>query len=215
MAKKKSKPAAAPAPAAKEPGFRDRIVRFDRVDPALIDLDEENWRQHPIAQVEAFRGVLKEIGICGVNAVRELPGGRFALIDGEMRTKRYRESGNLAPILVLDLTAAEAKKMLLTFDPIAAMAEADAAKLDSLMRDVETGSQELADMLTALAKEHEVSFTATDNEGGAAPAEDENGDGVPVEPSYAVVVECSGEEQQQEVFERLTEEGFKCRVLTL
>lgn len=33
--------------------------------------------------------------------------------------------------------------------------------------------------------------------------------------SYQVVVECRDEQHQQEVFERMTQEGFKCRVLTL
>ncbi|MGE5610158.1 MAG: hypothetical protein ACM359_12960 [Bacillota bacterium] len=33
--------------------------------------------------------------------------------------------------------------------------------------------------------------------------------------AYQVVVECRDEQHQQEVFERMTREGFKCRVLTL
>ncbi|MGE5608361.1 MAG: hypothetical protein ACM359_03845 [Bacillota bacterium] len=33
--------------------------------------------------------------------------------------------------------------------------------------------------------------------------------------SYQVVVECRDEPHQQELFERMTREGFKCRVLTL
>jgi ParB-like chromosome segregation protein Spo0J len=32
---------------------------------------------------------------------------------------------------------------------------------------------------------------------------------------YEVVVECESEEEQQQVFEDLTEKGYKCRVLTL
>ena len=57
------------------------------------------------------------------------------------------------PVLVLDVTEAEADKLLATLDPLAAMAEADATKLDGLLREVETGSQALADMLTELAEE--------------------------------------------------------------
>jgi DNA modification methylase len=57
------------------------------------------------------------------------------------------------PVLVLDVNEDEARKLLLTLDPLAAMAEADAAKLDALMRQVETGSEAVADLITELAEE--------------------------------------------------------------
>lgn len=36
-----------------------------------------------------------------------------------------------------------------------------------------------------------------------------------VNTSFEVIVECDNEEMQQEIFDNLTEEGYKCRVLTL
>ena len=36
-----------------------------------------------------------------------------------------------------------------------------------------------------------------------------------VNTSFEVIVECDNEEMQQEIFNNLTEEGYKCRVLTL
>jgi hypothetical protein len=57
----------------------------------------------------------------------------------------------IVPVLILDVTEDEAKKILATFDPIGAMATADAVKLDAILREVETGNEALADMLTALA----------------------------------------------------------------
>jgi hypothetical protein len=38
---------------------------------------------------------------------------------------------------------------------------------------------------------------------------------VEIPESWQVVVECSSEDEQREVFERMRNEGFKCRVLTL
>jgi hypothetical protein len=38
---------------------------------------------------------------------------------------------------------------------------------------------------------------------------------VEIPESWQVVVECGSEEEQQEVYERMRGEGFKCRVLTL
>jgi hypothetical protein len=38
---------------------------------------------------------------------------------------------------------------------------------------------------------------------------------VDVKDAYQVVVECRDEDQQRDVFGRLTDEGLKCRLLTL
>jgi hypothetical protein len=57
------------------------------------------------------------------------------------------------PVLVLDVDEAEADKLLATIDPLAAMAEADAGKLDELLREIDTGSEALQEMLAKLAEE--------------------------------------------------------------
>jgi ParB-like chromosome segregation protein Spo0J len=49
---------------------------------------------------------------------------------------------------------------------------------------------------------------------GQAGAQDEAvGQGIDYQEKYAVLVECEGEAHQQEVFERLTAAGYKCKVL--
>jgi len=52
---------------------------------------------------------------------------------------------------VTDFDEAEARKAMLTHDPLAAMAEMDSAKLDELLRSVETGDEALSKMLADLA----------------------------------------------------------------
>ena len=54
------------------------------------------------------------------------------------------------PVLVLDVTEAEAEKILLTHDPIAAMAEEDEARLSALIRDFETDNEALQAMVEGL-----------------------------------------------------------------
>jgi len=54
---------------------------------------------------------------------------------------------------VLDVDEAEADKLLATIDPLAAMAEADAGKLDQLLREIDTGSEALQEMLSKLAED--------------------------------------------------------------
>lgn len=109
-----------------------------------------NWRKHPEAQQNAMRGILAEVGIADAVLARETPDG-LMLIDGHLRVDV--DPTTVWPVLVLDVTEAEADKILATHDPLAAMAETDPVLLDSLLREVETGSQELADMLEKLAED--------------------------------------------------------------
>jgi uncharacterized phage protein gp47/JayE len=58
----------------------------------------------------------------------------------------------IVPVLILDVDEAEGDKILATLDPLAAMAEADKVKLDAILREVDTGSAEVQQMLAALAE---------------------------------------------------------------
>ena len=78
-----------------------------------------NWRRHPEAQSAAMRGVLAEIGFADAVIARETPDG-LMLIDGHLR--RDVMGDQEVPVLVVDVTAEEADKMLLTLDPLAMMA---------------------------------------------------------------------------------------------
>ena len=90
-------------------------------------------------------------GIADACLARELPDGSLMLVDGHLRTETMPDA--VIPVLVLDMTEDEADKILATLDPLAAMAGADSAKLDALLREVQTGNEALADMLTDLAEE--------------------------------------------------------------
>jgi hypothetical protein len=59
----------------------------------------------------------------------------------------------VVPVLILDVNEAEADKILATLDPLAAMADTDGAKLDALLREVDTGSEALQEMLAGLAED--------------------------------------------------------------
>lgn len=52
--------------------------------------------------------------------------------------------------MILDLSESEADKVLATFDPLSAMAQVNSVALDSLLRNVQTGSEALASMLSEL-----------------------------------------------------------------
>ena len=98
-----------------------------------------------------MRGVLAEVGIAGAVLARETAEGGLMLIDGHLRTDVMHDQE--IPVLVLDVDEAEADKLLATIDPLAAMAEADAGKLDELLREIDTGSEALQEMLAKLAED--------------------------------------------------------------
>lgn len=129
--------------------IRDRIKEFRRVPAGELQPNPSNWRLHPKAQQDALRGILAEVGYAGAVLARETPEGGLMLIDGHLRAET--DPNGMIPTLILDVDEAEAAKLLATFDPLAAMAETDGAKLDALLREVDTGSEALQQMLADLA----------------------------------------------------------------
>jgi DNA modification methylase len=109
-----------------------------------------------------MRAVLDEVGYAGALLARETPEG-LMLIDGHLRSEVTPDE--TVPVLVLDVDEAETKKILATFDPISAMAEADKGKLDAVLRDIDTGSEALAKMLEDLAESNGLLEQITTEEG--------------------------------------------------
>ena len=135
--------------------IRDRIKRLDRVPANSLKPHPSNWRTHPPAQADALCGALAEIGYADALIARELPDGSLQLLDGHLRAETTPNM--LIPVLVTDLTEEEGKKLLLTLDPLAGMAEADGAKLEALLRGVETNNPALEAMLAELAEQSGIS----------------------------------------------------------
>jgi len=134
--------------------IRDRIRELRRVSASELRPNPKNWRTHPQAQADALKGVLAEIGIADAVLARELDDGSLMLLDGHLRVETMGDQ--ILPVLVLDVNEAEGDKVLATLDPLAAMAESDAAKLDAILREVDTGSPELQQMLSDLAEAAEL-----------------------------------------------------------
>jgi hypothetical protein len=73
------------------------------------------------------------------------------LIDGHLRAETTPNA--LVPVLVLDVNEEEADKLLLTLDPLAGMAEADAERLKALLETVRTDSSAVGELLERIAVE--------------------------------------------------------------
>ena len=131
--------------------IRDRVVELRRVPAGSLLPSPKNWRRHPKAQADALRGLLSEIGYADALLARETPEG-LMLIDGHLRAETTPDV--VVPVLVLDVDEAEADKLLLSLDPLAAMAEGDADALRALLEQVETDSDAVKKMLNDMAKEY-------------------------------------------------------------
>jgi ParB-like chromosome segregation protein Spo0J len=100
-----------------------------------------------------------------------------------------------------DLPATELTAFAIADNRTAELAEWDAEILAGLLADLELG---------------DVGFTDEEMKRFAdAAGEGEDGDSGDIHESFEVVVECRDEGQQKELYERLTAEGYSCRLFTL
>ena len=125
--------------------FRDRITELRRVPARELLPNQKNWRVHPATQKAALSGLLSEIGYADALLARETPAG-LVLIDGHLRAEMTPDA--VVPVLVLDVTEAEADMVLATLDPLAAMAAPDTEALRSLVNDLAAQTDDaLAELL--------------------------------------------------------------------
>ena len=184
--------------------IRDRIKELRRVPARELRPNPRNWRTHPAAQQNALRGVLAEVGYADALLARELADGSLELIDGHLRAETTPDA--VVPVLVLDVDQQEADKILLTLDPLAAMAGVDQEQLAGLIESAQFASAEVEQLLDGLARD----AAAAEASLSAAEARE-----VEIPQSFQVVVECESEATQEALYRRMREEGFRCRVLTL
>jgi site-specific DNA-methyltransferase (adenine-specific) len=116
--------------------IKDRVKGFKRVRAGDLLANPRNYRTHPEAQRTALARVLETIGFAGALLAREQPDGSLLLIDGHLRADIDPEFK--VPVLVTDLTPAEADQLLAVFDPLTGMAEVDTTALQGLLHALES-----------------------------------------------------------------------------
>ncbi len=182
--------------------IRDRIVELVRVPARQLRAHPKNWRLHPTHQREALRGLLAEIGYADALLARRLPDGTLELIDGHLRAELTPDME--VPVLLLDLDDQEAAKLLALLDPLAGLAEPNEEVLQQLLAQVHTDDEAVQAVLETMS-------------GGLplVPEESEMPSDLPIPETFQVVVECKDEDDQRQLYQRLTQEGYTCRLLTL
>jgi hypothetical protein len=110
-----------------------------------------NWRKHPARQARAMRGVLNEVGIADALLAwpSERNGGKLTTYDGHLRKKIAPDIE--WPVLITNLTDAEADYMIATLDTLTAAAEIDPDTLKSILGDVKPEDADVAELLRLAA----------------------------------------------------------------
>ena len=130
--------------------WRNRIVSSGTMAASQFVANPSNWRIHPKAQREALSGVLNEVGWVQNVIVNKTTGN---VVDGHARIEEALKRGDDTPVpyVEVELTEGEEQKILLTLDPISAMAAADKANLDALLKSVETQDAAVMAMIADMA----------------------------------------------------------------
>lgn len=210
--------------------IRNRVRELRHVRAAELRPHPKNWRTHPSFQQRALRAVLDEVGFADALLARELPDGSLQLIDGHLRAELLPDE--LLPVLVLNVDEREADLLLATLDPLSALADSHRDTIAELCRQVDTDSAELRSLFdrlstgASLADSQLATNQAAPNQSVASPTTSDQAAGgeaavgrgeapLSAAESYQLAVECRDEDDQRLLYERLTGEGRRCRVLTL
>lgn len=135
--------------------WRSRIVGHDKVDPEELTGNPRNHRTHPQKQRDVVRDSIEEFGFVKSVLVNKTTG---FIVDGHERVwqalnAKENDPNVLVDVEYVELSEAEEAAVLAVLDASTEMAVVDPIKLDELLREVNTESQAIADMLTELAEE--------------------------------------------------------------
>ena len=187
-------------------GIRNRIHKHVRVRAGDLVPHELNARLHPQGQRRALLALYGEVGFARSLLAYERPDGRLKLIDGHLRQDLDPEM--IVEVEVLDVNDEEARQLLLSIDPLAALAEHDLKKLDELRRLTSSSSDDLTNLWRSIA----ASESAVEESLEEARRRDPRPPAVATE-QWLILLECADEATQLELLERFQREGLTCRAL--
>lgn len=176
--------------------IRNRIKGHRRVRAGDLAPHEHNWRTHPKQQWAALAALYKEIGFARSLLAFETADGKLKLIDGHLRRDLHPDL--MVDVEILDVTEEEARTLLLSLDPLAGLAGADAKILEDLKQFATTGSKEIQALWDSL-----------DHAAKSAPVPEPEA----IPEQYLILVECRDEDHQTELLQKFHDDGLSCRAL--
>ena len=130
---------------------RIRIKETKLVPASQLIPHPMNARTHPERQRAVLLAMLDEVGFAGAVLVRRTRGGKYQILDGHLRAEEMGAAD--VPVLVTDLSAAEARKLLLLHDRIGQEAEIDADLLQQLASEVQLDAAPLQDLAAMMVRD--------------------------------------------------------------
>jgi len=179
--------------------IRNRIKSHRRVRAGDLVPHEWNFRLHPEQQKAALQALYQEVGFARSLLAYELPDGRLKLIDGHLR--RDLDPDLEVDVEILDVTDAEARALLLSIDPLAALAETQTQLHARLL-----------ELTPSVSPDLQAAWQAAAAAALAAPSSPSPGLD-PGSAQFLILVTCRDEVHQVELLQRFTGEGLECRAL--
>ena len=179
---------------------RNRIQGHRRVRAGDLVPHEFNFRTHPEMQRAALQALYREVGFARSLLAYELPDGRLKLIDGHLR--RDMDPDMEVEVEVLDVSAEEARTLLLSIDPLAGLAQEQEQLRQRLMEVAPRVPEDLAEAWQAAAAACLEAPPRVPGRKGEALVE-----------QWYVLVECRDEKQQVELLTRFQAEGLTCKAM--
>lgn len=184
------------------PAWRNRIVEHVRLKASDLLAHELNPRRHGSFQRQALEAIGREVGLA-----RSLLGyrdaeGKIRLIDGHLR-KEVLGRGEVC-VEVLDVTESEARKLLLSMDPLAELAETEFETLDTLRSLVQTDEDDLATLWNMIDKAQK-DIEKMEKEVAQKPQS--------LDEQWLVVVQCSDEAMQSKILAEMSSRGIPAKAL--
>jgi hypothetical protein len=179
--------------------IRNRIKGHRRVRAGDLLPHELNFRLHPQLQRAALQALYQEVGFARSLLAYELPDGRLKLIDGHLR--RDLDPDMEVDVEVLDLNDDEARALLLSIDPLAALAQTQEQLRDRLL-----------ELTPAVSPDLQAAWEAAAGSLLEAPGQ---GRPIPqvVPEQWLVLITCRDEKHQVELLARFQAEGLTCKGL--
>ena len=131
--------------------WKNRISGYELASPADLKAHPANFRKHPAGQLEALRGSLNELGWVQAVIVNQNTGN---VVDGHARLdEALKEGTEKIPVLYVNLTEEEEKKVLVVLDQITEMARRDGDAMLEVLASIEFQDQGLTALVEKLKQE--------------------------------------------------------------
>ena len=171
-----------------------------RVRAGDLLVHELNFRLHPELQRAALQAIYREVGFARSLLAFEQADGPLKLIDGCV--PRDIDPEMEVDVEVLDVNEEEARALLLSIDPLAALAQTQEQLYDRLLEIAPVVSPDLRAAWEAAAN------------AAVGPPNEPKKESVEMGPEqWLVLVTCRDEAHQVEILKRFQGEGLPCRAL--